>query len=73
MQIPRKGIDGVGAASTPYDPAHCDLSVRWTDKTTVPQFLSNDIQMTGVDKRSFELVLDFEGISEILVNSIIVN
>ena len=60
LQIHQEDIDGVGAASTPYDPAHCDLSVRWIDNS-IPQLLSNDIKMKGINKRSFELILHVEG------------
>lgn len=58
-------IDGYGAASTPYDPAHCELTIWWTDKSTAPQSLLRDIKMKGVSKRSFEIMLsvsDLEGI-----------
>ena len=58
-------IDGGRAASTSYDPAHCELTIWWTDEATTPRSLLKDIKMKGVNKRSFEVTLsdfDLEGI-----------
>ena len=59
MQIHQMNIDGSGSVSTSYDPAHCALSIRWTDRSTDPQTLFTDIKMKGISKRSFEIALDF--------------